>query len=120
MITAIEHRESKMYDAHLNCLNAIKPLLPPINEALEVLKAQEEEGNYSLLFVDSMMMMIKLLIEYLSPLSLVIISHCTCCFSQPPLPQLLSSLTRKKPKWVLSKRPSQELSSGLRESSTHP
>jgi hypothetical protein len=73
MITAIEHRESKMYDAHLNCLNAIKPLLPPINEALEVLKAQEEEGNYSLLFVNSMMMMIKLLIEYLSPFSLIII-----------------------------------------------
>lgn len=46
MITAIEHQESKMYDCHINCLNAIKPLLPPVNEALEELKAKEEEGNF--------------------------------------------------------------------------
>lgn len=45
MVTAIEHMESKMFDVHVSCLDAIKPLLPPVAEALEALKAEEEEGK---------------------------------------------------------------------------
>ena len=44
MVAAIEHAEGKMYDAHLACLDALKPLVPPVTEVLESLKAREEEG----------------------------------------------------------------------------
>ncbi|CAE7631440.1 unnamed protein product, partial [Symbiodinium microadriaticum] len=35
MVTAIEHMESKMYDMHVLCLEAIKPVVPSVAEAVE-------------------------------------------------------------------------------------
>lgn len=44
MVNALKLMEEKMYDNNVQCLNTLKPLLPPVTESLDGLKSGEEEG----------------------------------------------------------------------------
>jgi hypothetical protein len=44
LVDAFKLIEEKMFDHNLDCIKTLKPLLPPIAEAMETLKSAEEEA----------------------------------------------------------------------------
>jgi hypothetical protein len=47
MVDAFSKLEERMYERTLQCINAIKPLLPPVVDALENLRYLEDQGTPS-------------------------------------------------------------------------